>query len=272
LYPSGLVSKLQELQFTTLGQNVSAYEVKGVFDDCQRMVKEAFMDKDVNAQKILTSANSINLARFLPQSVYYVHALAQIPQSQWKDLVICVPSGNFGDITAGLVAYKMGMPVKRFIAAVNANKVFPDFLQTGEYKPQPSLHTLANAMDVGDPSNFARVYELFGRNVDELRKVVSSFSYSDELIGKTIAEVNECDGYICDPHGAVGFAALRDNLAAGEHGLFLETAHPAKFIDTVERFAGKKVEIPERLAKFLNGKKQSVVIEKDYHNILSSLK
>lgn len=272
LYPSGLVSKLQELQFTTLGQNVSAYEVKGVFDDCQRMVKEAFMDKDVNAQKILTSANSINLARFLPQSVYYVHALAQIPQSQWKDLVICVPSGNFGDITAGLVAYKMGMPVKRFIAAVNANKVFPDFLQTGEYKPQPSLHTLANAMDVGDPSNFARVYELFGRNVDELRKVVSSFSYSDELIGKTIAEVSECDGYICDPHGAVGFAALRDNLAAGEHGLFLETAHPAKFIDTVERFAGKKVEIPERLAKFLNGKKQSVVIEKEYHNVLSSLK
>lgn len=272
LYPSGLVSKLQELQFTTLGQNVSAYEVKGVFDDCQRMVKEAFMDKEVNEKKILTSANSINLARFLPQSVYYVHALAQIPQEKWKDLVICVPSGNFGDITAGLVAYKMGMPVKRFIAAVNANKVFPEFLQSGEYKPQPSIHTLANAMDVGDPSNFARVYELFGRNVDELRKVVSSFSYSDDLIGKTIAEVSSAHGYTCDPHGAVGFAALKDNLAEGEHGLFLETAHPAKFIDTVEKFAGKKVEIPERLAKFLNGTKQSVVIEKDYHNILGSLK
>lgn len=154
LYPSRLVSKLQELQFTTLGQNVSAYEVKGVFDDCQRMVKEAFMDADVNAHKILTSANSINLARFLPQSVYYVHALAQIPQEKWKDLVVCVPSGNFGDITAGLVAYKMGMPVKRFIAAVNANKVFPEFLKSGEYKPQASIHTLANAMDVGDPSNF----------------------------------------------------------------------------------------------------------------------
>lgn len=272
LYPSGLVSKLQELQFTTLGQNVSAYEVKGVFDDCQRMVKEAFMDKDVNAQKILTSANSINLARFLPQSVYYVHALAQIPQEKWKDLVICVPSGNFGDITAGLVAYKMGMPVKRFIAAVNANKVFPEFLKSGDYKPQPSIHTLANAMDVGDPSNFARVYELFGRDVNELRKVVTSYSYSDELIGKTIAEVSSTYGYTCDPHGAVGFAALKDNLAAGEQGLFLETAHPAKFIDTVEKFAGKKVEIPERLAKFLNGKKQSVVIENDYHNILASLK
>ncbi len=272
LYPSGLVSKLQELQFTTLGQNVSAYEVKGVFDDCQRMVKEAFMDKDVNAHKILTSANSINLARFLPQSVYYVHALAQIPKEKWKDLVICVPSGNFGDITAGLVAYKMGMPVKRFIAAVNANKVFPEFLKSGEYKPQPSLHTLANAMDVGDPSNFARVYELFGKDVNELRKVVSSYSYDDELIAKAIAEVSEKYGYICDPHGAVGYAALRDNLAEGETGLFLETAHPAKFIDTVEKYAGKKVEIPARLAKFLNGKKQSVVIENDYHNILASLK
>lgn len=271
LYPSGLVSKLQELQFTTLGQNVSAYEVKGVFDDCQRMVKEAFMDADVNAQKILTSANSINLARFLPQSVYYVHALAQIPQEKWKDLVVCVPSGNFGDITAGLVAYKMGMPVKRFIAAVNANKVFPEFLKSGEYKPQASIHTLANAMDVGDPSNFARVYELFGRNVDELKKVVSSYSYSDELIGKAIASVSERFGYTCDPHGAVGFAALEDNLADGETGLFLETAHPAKFIDTVEKFIGKKVEIPARLAKFLNGTKKSVVIENDYHNILSSL-
>lgn len=272
LYPSGLVSKLQELQFTTLGQNVSAYEVKGVFDDCQRMVKEAFMDADVNAQKILTSANSINLARFLPQSVYYVHALAQIPQEKWKNLVVCVPSGNFGDITAGLVAYKMGMPVKRFIAAVNANKVFPEFLKSGEYKPKASIHTLANAMDVGDPSNFARVYELFGRNVDELKKVVSSYSYSDELIGKTIASVSERFGYTCDPHGAVGFAALEDNLAEGETGLFLETAHPAKFIDTVEKFIGKKEEIPARLAKFLNGTKKSVVIENDYHNILSSLK
>lgn len=272
LYPSGLVSKLQELQFTTLGQNVSAYEVKGVFDDCQRMVKEAFMDADVKAHKILTSANSINLARFLPQSVYYVHALAQIPQEKWKDLVVCVPSGNFGDITAGLVAYKMGMPVKRFIAAVNANKVFPEFLKSGEYKPQASIHTLANAMDVGDPSNFARVYELFGRDVEELKKVVSSYSYSDELIGKTIASVSDRFGYTCDPHGAVGFAALEDNLADGEIGLFLETAHPAKFIDTVEKFIGKKVEIPARLAKFMNGTKKSVVIENDYHNILSSLK
>lgn len=272
LYPSGLVSKLQELQFTTLGQNVTAYEVDGVFDDCQRMVKEAFMDRQLNGDKILTSANSINLARFLPQCVYYIHALAQIPQEKWKSLVFCVPSGNFGDITAGLVAYKMGMPVKRFIAAVNANRVFPDFLATGTYSPKASVHTLANAMDVGDPSNFARVFELFGRSVENLRSVVSSYSYTDEAIGGTIAEAHEKYGYTCDPHGAVGFAALRDNLQKDEFGVFLETAHPAKFIDTVERFAGKSVEIPERLAKFMNGKKQSVRIGCDYREILPSLR
>ena len=272
LYPSGLVSKLQELQFTTLGQNVSAYEVDGVFDDCQRMVKEAFMDKALNADKVLTSANSINLARFLPQSVYYIHALSQIPRAEWKDLVVSVPSGNFGDITAGLVAYKMGMPVKRFIAAVNANRVFPDFLESGEYKPQPSKATLANAMDVGDPSNFARVYELFDRSVEKIRKVVSSSSYSDEQIGNTIAKVSQESGYLCDPHGAVGYAALKDMLKPGEKGLFLETAHPAKFLETVERFSGKKVEIPARLAKFMNGKKLSKNITADYVNILGSLK
>lgn len=272
LYPSGLVSKLQELQFTTLGQNVTAYEVDGVFDDCQRMVKEAFMDRQLNEEKILTSANSINLARFLPQCVYYFHALAQIPQEKWGDVVFCVPSGNFGNITAGLVAYKMGMPVKRFIAAVNANRVFTDFLATGEYCPKPSVHTLANAMDVGDPSNFARVFELFGRSIDELRNVVSSYSYSDEAIGATIAEVHEKYGYTCDPHGAVGFAALRDHLQKDEYGVFLETAHPAKFIDTVEKFVGNRIEIPGRLAKFLEGEKQSVRIGSNYREILPSLR
>lgn len=272
LYPSGLVSKLQELQFTTLGQNVTAYEVDGVFDDCQRMVKEAFMDRQLSGERILTSANSINLARFLPQCVYYIHALAQIPQKKWENLVFCVPSGNFGNITAGLVAYKMGMPIKRFIAAVNANRVFTDFLATGEYCPKPSVHTLANAMDVGNPSNFARVFELFGRSVDELRNVVSSYSYSDEAIGATIADVRDRYGYTCDPHGAVGYAALRDHLQEGEYGVFLETAHPAKFIDTVERFAGKGIEIPKRLASFLDGKKQSLRIGSNYSEILPSLR
>lgn len=267
LYPHGLVSKLQELQFTTLGQNVTAYEVSGVFDDCQRTVKEAFMDKALNAEKILTSANSINLARFLPQSVYYFHALAQIPREKWGQVVISVPSGNFGDITAGLIAYKMGMPVKRFIAAINANKVFADYLTTGTYKPQPSIATIANAMDVGDPSNFARVLELFGGKVEEMRKVISSYSYTDEKIGQTIAKVYKQDGYTCDPHGAVGYAALEDGLKDGELGLFLETAHPAKFIDTVEKFAGHKVEIPERLQKFMNGKKQTIEINADYKKL-----
>lgn len=272
LYPSGLVSQLQELQFTTLGQNITAYEVSGVFDDCQRMVKEAFMDTELNAQKILTSANSINLARFLPQSVYYFHALAQIPRQRWKDLVISVPSGNFGDITAGLVAWKMGMPVKRFVAAVNANRVFPSYLESGEYKPAASIATIANAMDVGDPSNFARVSELFGGSAAEMKKLITSISYSDEQIGATIANVKKATGYTCDPHGAVGYAALADSLCEGEYGLFLETAHPAKFLQTVEKYTGNEVDIPARLRKFLDGKKQSIAIAPEYKNIVSNLK
>ncbi len=272
LYPSGLVSKLQELQFTTLGQNITAYEVSGVFDDCQRMVKEAFMDTDLNAQKILTSANSINLARFLPQSVYYVHALAQITQEKWKNVVISVPSGNFGDLTAGLIAWKMGMPVKRFVAAVNAHRVFTGFLQTGTYNPTATIAPIANAMDVGDPSNFARVSELFNGSADEMKKLISSYSYTDDVIGRTIAEVDKNHGYTCDPHGAVGFAALQDTLQEGELGLFLETAHPAKFLDTVEKYTGKTVEIPERLKKFLDSQKQSIAIEADYNKLKINLK
>lgn len=271
LYPSGLVSRLQELQFTTLGQNVTAYEVSGVFDDCQRMVKECFMDKELNQKRILTSANSINLARFLPQNVYYAYALSQIPQERWKDVVITVPSGNFGNITAGLVAWRMGMPVKRFIAAINANRVFADYLQTGVYKPQKSIATIANAMDVGDPSNFARVIELFGKSVDNVRAEISSYSYTDEQIGATMAEVLKATGYELDPHGAVGYSALRDHLNSGELGLFLETAHPAKFIDTVVKYTGKRVEIPARLQKFAEGTKQTVKIKADYTELKNRL-
>ena len=271
LYPSGLVSRLQELQFTTLGQNVTAYEVSGVFDDCQRMVKECFMDKELNEKRILTSANSINLARFLPQSVYYAYALSQIPQERWKDVVMTVPSGNFGNITAGLVAWRMGMPVKRFIAAINANRVFADYLQTGVYKPQKSIATIANAMDVGDPSNFARVIELFGKSVDNVRAEISSYSYTDEQIGATMAQVLKETGYELDPHGAVGYSALRDHLNNGELGLFLETAHPAKFIDTVEKYTGKRVEIPARLQKFAEGTKQTVKIKADYTELKNRL-
>ena len=271
LYPSGLVSKLQELQFTTLGQNITAYEVSGVFDDCQRMVKECFMDKELNEKRTLTSANSINLARFLPQSVYYAYALSQIPQERWKDVVVTVPSGNFGNITAGLVAWRMGMPVKRFIAAINANRVFADYLETGVYKPQKSIATIANAMDVGDPSNFARVIELFGKSVDNIRAEISSYSYTDEQIGATMAQVLKETGYELDPHGAVGYSALRDHLNNGELGLFLETAHPAKFIDTVEKYTGKRVEIPARLQKFAEGTKQTVKIKADYTELKNSL-
>ena len=271
LYPSGLVSRLQELQFTTLGQNVTAYEVSGVFDDCQRMVKECFMDKELNEKRILTSANSINLARFLPQSVYYAYALSQIPQERWKDVVMTVPSGNFGNITAGLVAWRMGMPVKRFIAAINANRVFADYLETGVYKPQKSIATIANAMDVGDPSNFARVIELFGKSVDNIRAEISSYSYTDEQIGATMAQVLKETGYELDPHGAVGYSALRDHLNDGELGLFLETAHPAKFIDTVEKYTGKRVEIPARLQKFAEGTKQTVKIKADYTELKNRL-
>ena len=271
LYPSGLVSKLQELQFTTLGQNITAYEVSGVFDDCQRMVKECFMDKELNEKRTLTSANSINLARFLPQSVYYAYALSQIPQERWKDVVVTVPSGNFGNITAGLVAWRMGMPVKRFIAAINANRVFADYLETGVYKPQKSIATIANAMDVGDPSNFARVLELFGKSVDNIRAEISSYSYTDEQIGATMAETLKQTGYELDPHGAVGYSALRDHLNNGELGLFLETAHPAKFIDTVEKYTGRRVEIPARLQKFAEGTKQTVKIKADYNELKTRL-
>ena len=271
LYPSGLVSKLQELQFTTLGQNITAYEVSGVFDDCQRMVKECFMDKELNEKRTLTSANSINLARFLPQSVYYAYALSQIPQERWKDVVVTVPSGNFGNITAGLVAWRMGMPVKRFIAAINANRVFADYLETGVYKPQKSIATIANAMDVGDPSNFARVLELFGKSVDNIRAEISSYSYTDEQIGATMAETLKQTGYELDPHGAVGYSALRDHLNSGELGLFLETAHPAKFIDTVEKYTGRRVEIPARLQKFAEGTKQTVKIKSDYTELKNRL-
>ena len=271
LYPSGLESRLQELQFTTLGQNVTTYEVSGVFDDCQRMVKECFMDKELNEKRILTSANSINLARFLPQSVYYAYALSQIPQERWKDVVMTVPSGNFGNITAGLVAWRMGMPVKRFIAAIDANRVFADYLETGIYKPQKSIATIANAMDVGDPSNFARVIELFGKSVDNIRAEISSYSYTDEQIGATMAQVLKETGYELDPHGAVGYSALRDHLNNGELGLFLETAHPAKFIDTVEKYTGKRVEIPARLQKFAEGTKQTVKIKADYTELKNRL-
>lgn len=259
LYPKGKVSAIQEVQFTTLGQNITALEVDGVFDDCQRLVKSAFMDDALNAHMRLTSANSINVARFLPQAFYYFYAYAQMKrQGKADELVICVPSGNFGNITAGLFAQRMGLPIKRFIAANNRNDIFFQYLQTGEYSPRPSVQTIANAMDVGDPSNFARILDLYGHSHAEISKRISGATYTDEQIADTLKSTYETVGYLLDPHGACGYRALAEGLLPGEQGVFLETAHPAKFRDTVEPIIGGEVAIPERLQAFMNGSKQTI--------------
>ena len=265
LYPKGKVSPIQECQFTTLGQNITALEVDGVFDDCQALVKSAFMDAELNAHMKLTSANSINVARFLPQSFYYFYAYAQMKKrGQADNLVVCVPSGNFGNICSALFGKRMGLPVKRFIAANNANDIFYNYLQTGEYKPRPSVQTIANAMDVGDPSNFARIYDLYKADHAAICADISGATYSDEQIAETIREVYGETGYLCDPHGACGYRALKEGLNEGEVGVFLETAHPAKFLDTVQNIIEKDVEIPAKLAAFMNGTKVSVPMSKDF--------
>lgn len=265
LYPKGKVSKIQESQFTTLGKNITAIEVDGVFDDCQALVKNAFMDTELNAHMKLTSANSINVARFLPQAFYYFNAYARMKEKGLADqLVICVPSGNFGNITAGLFGHEMGLPIKRFIAANNANDIFYQYLQTGEYHPRPSMQTLANAMDVGDPSNFARVYDLYGGSHERITSLISGTTYSDEQIRATMAQCYKQSNYILDPHGACGYQALKDLLKEGEEGVFLETAHPAKFKDTVEPIIGTSVTIPERLAAFMRGTKKNITMSKDF--------
>lgn len=275
LYPKGKVSKIQESQFTTLGKNITAIEVDGVFDDCQALVKSAFMDADLNKKMKLTSANSINVARFLPQSFYYFYAYAQMKKMGLADnLVICVPSGNFGNITSGIFGMKMGLPVKRFIASNNANDIFYKYLQTGEYNPKPSIQTIANAMDVGDPSNFARIYDLYKGNHSAICSDISGATYSDEQIRETIKKVYSNTGYLCDPHGACGYRALEEGLKGGETGVFLETAHPAKFKETVESVIGQEVNIPAKLAEFMKGEKQSVEMSKnfaDFKNFLMSI-
>lgn len=265
LYPKGKVSPIQECQFTTLGQNITALEIDGVFDDCQALVKNAFMDAELNAQMRLTSANSINVARFLPQSFYYFWGYAQMKRMGLADqLVVSVPSGNFGNICSALFAKRMGLPVKRFIAANNSNRVFYDFLQSGSYDPRASIQTIANAMDVGDPSNFTRIYDLYGHDHEAICADISGATYSDEQIAQTIAEVFSRTGYLCDPHGACGYRALSESLQPGETGFFCETAHPAKFKDTVERIIGQEVEIPAKLKAFMSGTKQSVSLSKNY--------
>ena len=265
LYPKGKVSPIQECQFTTLGHNITAIEVDGVFDDCQALVKSAFMDAELNEHMRLTSANSINVARFLPQAFYYFNAYAQLRrQGKADSMVVCVPSGNFGNICAGLFAKRMGLPIKHFIAANNANDVFYQYLQTGIYTPQPSIQTIANAMDVGDPSNFARIYDLYGKDWKAIRTDISGATYTDEQIADTMRQVFKTTGYVCDPHGACGFRALSERLRDGETGVFLETAHPAKFKQTVDGILGSDIEIPAKLQAFMNGKKQSVAMSSDF--------
>ena len=273
LYPKGKVSPIQECQFTTLGKNITAIEVDGVFDDCQALVKNAFIDTELNQHMMLTSANSINVARFLPQTFYYFNAYARMKaQGKAENLVMCVPSGNFGNICAALFGHQMGLPVKRFIAANNANDIFFKYLQTGKYEPKPSKQTLANAMDVGDPSNFARILNLYSKNgalsSEEthaaITSLISGATYSDDQIRETMRQCYEDTKYILDPHGACGYQALADGLQFDEVGVFCETAHPAKFKEKVDDILGIDVEIPERLANFMKGQKQSVPMSKDF--------
>lgn len=265
LYPKGKVSEIQEKQFTTLGQNITAIEVDGTFDDCQALVKNAFMDKELNAHMQLTSANSINVARFLPQAFYYFYAYAQLKKLGKADnLVVCVPSGNFGNITAGLFGKRMGLPVSRFIAANNRNDIFYQYLKTGQYNPRPSVSTIANAMDVGDPSNFARILDLYHGSHEAICAEISGATYTDEQIRETVREVYDETGYMLDPHGACGYRALSEGLKPGETGVFLETAHPAKFLQTVEDIIGAEVKIPEKLQAFMRGTKQSIQLGKDF--------
>ena len=278
LYPKGKVSPIQECQFTTLGKNITAIEVDGVFDDCQALVKNAFMDAELNQHMKLTSANSINVARFLPQAFYYFNAFARLKEmfnvqcSMFNELVMCVPSGNFGNICAALFGHAMGLPVRRFVAANNANDIFYNYLQTGKYEPKPSRQTLANAMDVGDPSNFARIINLYSENgklspEDTHRRITSLISgatYSDDQIRETMRQCYKETDYILDPHGACGYQALVDGLKPDEVGVFCETAHPAKFKEKVDDILSIDVDIPARLRAFMQGQKQSTPMTKDF--------
>ena len=279
LYPKGKVSPIQECQFTTLGKNITAIEVDGVFDDCQALVKNAFMDAELNQHMKLTSANSINVARFLPQAFYYFNAYARIKEKlsngeivQSSNLVMCVPSGNFGNICSALFGHQMGLPVKRFIAANNANDIFYNYLQTGRYEPKPSKQTLAHAMDVDDPSNFARISNLYSENnrlspeetYQRITSLISGATYSDDQIRETMRQCYEKTGYVLDPHGACGYQALADGLKPGEVGVFCETAHPAKFKEKVDDILGIDVDIPARLRAFMQGQKQSTPMTKEF--------
>lgn len=266
LYPKGKVSDIQEKQFTTLGQNITALEIDGTFDDCQALVKSAFMDEALKQKITITSANSINVARFLPQAFYYFNAWAKL-EDKTRKVVFSVPSGNFGNLTAGLFAKKMGLPISKFIAANNLNDIVFKYLKTGIYEPRPSVSTIANAMDVGDPSNFARILDLYKNDHQAISREMTGTTYTDDQIRETLLYVYQTRGYLLDPHGAVGYRALSELLTDGETGIFLETAHPAKFTETVEEVVGKgNVPMPQRLQNFMKGKKLSIQFPADYES------
>jgi threonine synthase len=267
LYPSGKVSPLQEKQLTTLGENVMALEVNGTFDDCQALVKQAFLDAELNDKIRLTSANSINIARLIPQSFYYFEAYRQLlVAGNTKPVVFAIPSGNFGNLTAGLLAQRMGLPIAHFIAATNANDVVPAYLETGEYETRPSVRTLSNAMDVGAPSNFVRMLDLFGNDWASMKAHISGARYNDSLTADAMCDVLERTNYLLDPHGAVAYLALKKYLTNNDAaGVFLETAHPAKFLEDVEQILGKKIEIPARLAELSDKTKQADMLNIDFN-------
>ncbi len=272
LYPTGKVSSVQELQLTTYGNNITALEINGNFDDCQLLVKKAFADAELNEQLFLTSANSINVARWLPQQFYYFFAY-----QQWQDKsnppVFSVPSGNFGNICAGLLAHRSGLPVSHFIAACNANKIFPEFMRTGDYIPKKAVATLSNAMDVGNPSNFVRILELFHKEFASLQDVLTSYSISDGTTTETLQQVYNNNGYLLDPHGAVAFAALKQFLIKhpSGKGIFLETAHPVKFYDVVEPIINEKVSLPPAVQALLGKEKISIKMDPDYDTLKNYL-
>ncbi len=265
LYPAGKVSELQEKQFTTLGANITALEVDGAFDDCQKMVKEAFLDKELNGQMLLTSANSINIARWIPQSLYYFYAYSRLPKTGGK-VAFAVPSGNFGNLAAGLLAERMGLPVDRFIAATNVNDVVPQYLAGEPFQPRSSVPTISNSMDVGNPSNFYRLLALFDGDEELLKSKVKGISYTDKQTIAGLQDVKQNTGYTLDPHGAVAYLGLKEFMQQhpGYQGIFLETAHPGKFGKVVEEALGEPVVLPERLAAFLDGQKEVVQLENDF--------
>jgi threonine synthase len=266
LYPSGKVSDIQEKQFTTLGKNVTAVEVTGTFDDCQRLVKEAFLDQTLQDTYFLTSANSINIARLIPQSFYYFYAYAQLAHLN-KPIVFSVPSGNFGNITGGLLAQKMGLPIHAFVATTNVNDVVPQYLETNTFTPRPSKQTISNAMDVGNPSNFVRIQDLFSQNYDAIRAAIKGYSFTDDETRAAMRHVNSFSEYVLDPHGAVGYLGLKKYMKetdADVCGVFLETAHPAKFKEVVDETLQIDLQIPEALQAFMKNEKKSIPLAADF--------